>query len=124
MDVSEYKLLETLIKTQYDNFEKRSDEIISKATKSVINEVMPKLRTQLEDYLNDTIQKIVNEKSKETVFIVTGEDIDDRGRCSVLRNAVQWSIRSANKSSIVMRTLLTAGTSSVIGAIIALIIKR
>lgn len=120
----EFRLIENLLTKHYNALEQNIDTIARRAALAVVHETLPSIKEDLKNHLNETMAKIVADKSKETVFIVTGEDLDDKGRCSVLRNAVQWAIRSANKSSIVMRTVLTAGTSSIIGAIIAMLIKK
>lgn len=120
----EFKLIENLMVKHYNNLEVKMDLIAERAAKKAIQEVMPQLKSDLEDHLNNTMAKIVADKSKETVFTVTGEDLEDRGRCSVVRNAVQWAIRSANKSSIVMRAMLTVVTSSLVGAFIGMMLNR
>jgi hypothetical protein len=104
--------------------EDKSEDIARRVTKDVISDVMPRLQSQLEESLQTSMSKIVDAKASHVVLEITGESYDDAVCRRTVRNAVQWAIRSANKSSLIMRTIITVGTSSMIGAAIAIIFKR
>ena len=104
--------------------EDKSEDIARRVTKDVIADVMPRLQSQLEESLRTSMSDIVDAKASHVVLEITGESYDDAVCRRTIRNAVQWAIRSANKSSIIMRTMITAGTSSVIGAVIAMLLKK
>jgi hypothetical protein len=104
--------------------EDKSEEIAQRVTQNVIAEVTPHLQSQLENYLQASMSKIVDDKASHVVLEITGESYDDAVCRRTIRNAVQWSIRSANKSSFIMRTLITVGASSAIGAVIGMLLRK
>lgn len=104
--------------------EDKSEDIARRVTQDVIADVMPKLQSQLEESLQVSMSSIVDAKANHVVLEITGESYEDVVCRRTIRNAVQWAIRSADKSSFIMRTLITVGTSSAIGAAVTLLLKR
>ena len=103
--------------------EDKSEEIVRRITRNVVLEVTPRLQSQLEEYLQASMSKMVDDKASHVVLEITGESYEDAVCRRTIRNAVQWAIRSADKSSFILRTIITVGTSSAIGAAITLLLK-
>lgn len=117
---ADIEVIKVLLDQQFENFDRRADEIARRASKDVIKDVMPNLKAQLEKDLKNIIKSIVDEKANVVVLELTGESYDDINAKKTIRNAIQWSIMSSKKSAFLLKTIVVAAITSAIGSTIGL----
>ena len=120
----EAKLIENLMVSHYNNLEAKMDLIAERACEKVVMSVVPKMQQEVVDNLRNTLQEMMDANTCKTTLALTGEEYGDTSARRRVREAVQWAIRSANKQAIVVRGILLTGTSSIVAALVAMLLRK
>lgn len=120
----EAKLIENLMVSHYNNLEAKMDLVAERAAEKVVMSVVPKMQQEIIDNLKNTLQKMMDANTCKTTLELTGEEYSDANARKRVRDSVQWAIRSANRTAIVVRGALLASTGGVVGSIVAMLLRK